>query len=107
MSTLDDFFAPSYDTVEGECKCLECLEVSSKQGSGHWVAEGQLWVCDDCWPEHQAHEQAEQAKINETIARVQAGKHTNADLDFLVSEKVAYRVYNDPDSNRPTGIEFL
>lgn len=56
MGTVDDFFAASYDAVKGECKCLECLEKSSKNGGGKWVASHQLWVCDDCLPAREARE---------------------------------------------------
>lgn len=107
MSTLDDFFAASYDAVKGECKCLECLNRSSRDGGGKWVANHQLWVCDDCLPIREARERAEQQEIEEVKQRFYSGSYTNDDLHFLVDKGLAFNVYDDPESNRPTGIQMI
>lgn len=105
-SFFDDFFAPSYDAVKGECKCLECLKKSSKDGGGKWVAGRTLWVCDGCLPAREAREQAEQQEIEEVKQRFSDGSFANEDLTFLVDKGLAHKVYDDPESNRPTGIEM-
>lgn len=44
-------------------------------------------------------------RVKEIVAKSDAGdKLTNGELDFLVETGHAYNVYDDPDSNRPTGI---
>ncbi len=107
MRNIDDFFDATFDAVKGECKCLECLKVGSKSGGGKWVAGRTLWVCDDCLPAREAREAEEQAEIEAVKARFYDGSYNNEDLHFLVQKGLAYKVYDDPESNRPTGIQMI
>lgn len=63
-SFFDDFFAPAYNAQTQEYKCLHCLK-SSKDATGHSVASGTLWVCDDCYPEYVAAEAERVAVVSD------------------------------------------
>jgi len=52
----------------------------------------------------QAEADTDNAKVSEVMARVNNHTATNDDLRFLVSKHLAYEVYDDPESNAPTGI---
>jgi hypothetical protein len=46
-----------------------------------------------------------EAKASAILAKDEAGEElTGAEMRFLVGEGLAYEVFDDPDSNRPTGI---
>lgn len=44
--------------------------------------------------------------LEAAVARIRAGNHTNADLALVVEAGLAFNMYDDPQSNRPTGIQW-
>ena len=105
MSTLDDFFGPTYDAVEEEAKCLIC-DKSSKVGGGEWVTTS-LWVCVDHIAEYHQQKTGEQTEIDAVVDRVKAGQGTLEDLNIVVSAGLATYTYEAGESNRINGVEWL
>lgn len=107
MGTLDDFFAPAYDAVEKTARCLYCEKRSKDYpGTGEWTSAN-TWVCADHIQEQQNEQVEKQAEIDLAKARINAGTHNNADLTLIVNSGLAKFIYDDPDSNAPTGIEWI
>lgn len=104
MSTLDDFFGPSYNAEKKEAKCLTC-DKSSKTGGGEWVTAN-LWMCNEHIAGYRTERESEQIEIAAAKARIEADQHTLADLNTVVNAGLATFTYEGGESERITGIEW-
>lgn len=104
MSTIDDFFAKMYDQNTGSAICLHCDTPSKGTPGGKWVSDN-LWVCKDHIATQEQEEAERDRPLQEAIARIDAGTHTNADLALVVRHGLAYNTYDG--EGRPDGIKWI
>lgn len=129
-TTLQDFFRPQDDEDErinlGNRILRDLEELDFNFHEQREILRGQkivnslpahLVINIEKWQEMTAKKEAEDAEYEKeqeqekaivlaAKARIEAGSHTNADLDLVVGAGLARRVYG-PDSNRPVSIEWI